>query len=225
MRFLVNLILMLFHSGGFLSKDDFALIIKNYILSQLKSKPVEVKVEVLSAPFDVPSGLRLELIPQAWAKPGGIKIFKFELYEKGRLKRRFIVQARVRTFDSVFVAVRALRSGEIISEDMFRKEKIETTFLKGNYVKNFTKVSGKRLRRFINAGDVLFYDSVEDIPLVRRGEKVRIEVVSRFVRVETTGVAKQDGWLGDKIKVFVNASRKTIEGEVSGKGTVRIYVE
>jgi flagella basal body P-ring formation protein FlgA len=210
-----------------ISEDEIIKLLRDYVKNELM-EGIDVQIEIRDIPDDIlvyKNKYELRVVPKPQLKLKGNRTFHMELYEDGRLKRKFIVQARVRTFDYVLIANRRIKQGEIISEGMFSVRKVETTFLRDDYVGKLSEILGKRLRKSIMAGEILFANYVEDIPLVKRGNKVRIQVISPVVKVETEGIAKQDGWLGDEIRVLNLSSKRVITAKVAGKDIVRIEIK
>ena len=81
---------------------------------------------------------------------------------------------------------------------------------------------GKVLRRTVRLGDVLDRSFVEEPSLVRRGEVVTIIAKRGALQLNATGVARDEGKLGDTIRIRNSASQREILCEVVAPGTVTV---
>jgi hypothetical protein len=57
---------------------------------------------------------------------------------------------------------------------------------------------------------------------VRAGDQVTVQSVSGALLVETTGVVRQRGVVGDQVNVYIPSTKKTVRAEVVDSGTVRV---
>jgi flagellar basal body P-ring formation protein FlgA len=70
---------------------------------------------------------------------------------------------------------------------------------------------------------VIFTDkNVNNPPLVRKGERVRLLVRESGAMVEVDGIAKENGSLGDRIRVRSELNQKLVTGFVCGEGQVNL---
>lgn len=159
----------------------------------------------------------------------GYQTFKIKVCSNGDCKEMF-VQAFVRTFENVLLARKDLKRGEVMESnekifDSFSIEKIETTFLRDDFVSDARAILGKKVRKLIKKGEIIFESYFEDLPLVKAGERVRVIAKIGNVKVETFGIAKGDGKLNDFIRVLNPASGKLIDARVVDKGVVEVEIE
>jgi flagella basal body P-ring formation protein FlgA len=81
---------------------------------------------------------------------------------------------------------------------------------------------GHRLRNPVGAGHTLTRMDLEPIPLVNAGDRVRLELVWGPLAITSEALARSYGPLGERIRLELPATRKTVFGVVTGPGTVRI---
>jgi len=79
-----------------------------------------------------------------------------------------------------------------------------------------------RARRGVGAGQVIMADEMEPMPLILRGDQVRLVYEGRKIRLTLMGEAISDGAPGGKITVKNPKSTREIMGVVRDKGTVVI---
>ncbi len=159
----------------------------------------------------------------------GYQTFKVKVCSNGDCKE-MLVQAFIRTFENVLLARRDLKRGEVMESsekifDSFLIEKIETTFLKDDFVSEARVILGKKVRKLIKKGEIIFESYFEELPLVKAGEKVKVIARTGNVKVETFGIAKADGKLNDFIRILNPTSGKLFDAKVVNRGVVEVEIE
>lgn len=70
----------------------------------------------------------------------------------------------------------------------------------------------------------LLSTQVEKIPDIRRGDTVKVELISRGLRVSTYGVAQEPGYLTNKIRILTKTSKKELVGKILDSGLVEVML-
>ena len=83
---------------------------------------------------------------------------------------------------------------------------------------------GKRMVRSVRRGTPIYGELVEEVPVVRRGDRVTLLLEAGALSIMALGQAKEDGILGQKIAVLNLDSKKVIYGEVADASTVRVHI-
>lgn len=109
--------------------------------------------------------------------------------------------------------------GTVITADMLEIQRRERRLVRGTIVQDPTTVLGSRNKRSFNVGQII---SLQDLCLVCRGDIVTIQISNNGLSVTATGVAQQDGTLGDTITVRNQQSGRNIQTEVVGVNQVRV---
>jgi flagella basal body P-ring formation protein FlgA len=89
-------------------------------------------------------------------------------------------------------------------------------------LRNKGEAAGKRALRSIDAGQLVERKMLEDPPLVKKGERVRIEASGGQIRVTALGRVLQDGRAGEQVRVMNLMSGKEIYATVTGAGAVAV---
>jgi flagella basal body P-ring formation protein FlgA len=84
------------------------------------------------------------------------------------------------------------------------------------------EIAGKRVRRGLRAGDVIWASALEKEKAVRRGESVQVHVGEGAFEVTLNAVAQQDAFIGDVVSLKNSKTNRLLTGEVVGQGEVEL---
>jgi len=139
--------------------------------------------------------------------------------DHGEVVKKVRLVARLKSYATVAVARRDIRRDEAISAGDVDMRRVEVTRLR-DFCTSLSDVSGTQAKKSVKAGTVLTGSSIRPVYVVKRGDKVNIEIRSGTMNVKTTGIARENGGCGDSIKVFVDMSKTVITGEIVDAETV-----
>lgn len=221
------IILLQAPSSGFSEKLKNEIV--NYLTKKFSDRQVEYLVELKSKFTNFGNFENCDVkVIQGPDDFRGYQTFKVKVSGKDGSKE-FFVSALLRTFENVVVARRDLNRGEVVDSvrvfDLFSFERIETTFLKDGYLCNVSGVYGKKLKKAVRRGEIVFESYFDVLPLVKGGETVRVIAKVGNVKVETMGIARSDGHLNEIIMVVNPRSGKLFPGKVVRKGVVAVEIE
>lgn len=149
--------------------------------------------------------------------------FRFVVSGAGaRILQQVEAQAVVEHFARVPVAIKLIlpRDGAAMEQIAYVYERRNMAGIKGRI---FEPGNGSwRARRGVGAGQVIMADDMEPMPLILRGDQVRLVYEGRAVRLSLLAEAVTDGAQGGKITVKNPRSSREIVGVVRDKGTVVI---
>ncbi len=123
-------------------------------------------------------------------------------------------------FQNVLVAKKRVRSREQTSQLDFTIERVEVNKVIGNPVKDFAPLDGMQASKTISKGKILTEEMLEPIPVVRRGERVKILYKSNSLKVEAYGIARKDAIEGEMVEVKNTDSGQKIYGRAASDGVV-----
>jgi len=134
------------------------------------------------------------------------------------------VTLAVRRFAPVLVAARAIALHEAPLADDIRLERRETTLMGRGILSDPDWLLGKRTRRIVGEGSVLFESMFEEAPAVLHGQQLTLRVLAGSVTLTLPVVARQDGRLGESISVQKVGSSERLMARVASERTVEIVV-
>lgn len=153
---------------------------------------------------------------------GAVKL-EVDVIAGGKPSQTIPLDVQVSMFRRVIVARRAINQNAPLREVDVEPRRLSFTRLTGIGVKDAALVVGQRAKRFIPAGTMIDPTLLEAVPLVKRGEFVRVISVAGPIRVVISGTAVQSGFLGDTVSVrAVDNKRLEFDAVVVGPGQVQI---
>lgn len=118
----------------------------------------------------------------------------------------------------VLIAARDVNRGERVSQ--LRTDDVAFSSVKPGFLQQTDQLAGYIASRKISAGTVINEDLLKKAGVLHRGQPVNIVVQSESVLLSTTGVALENGYINDVIRVKKENGR-TIKCRVINEGEVR----
>ena len=200
---------------------------KEYLLSKLSRPESEIIIESDRPPMDklLPANggdIRWEISQiDANKDRGNVQlIVRISIDEKQYLKMP--VFFTIRTYEDIAVPNKKIDRHEILAMDDLVIKRMETTKLAGVTFDNIEDLIGKRAIRPILPNIPITAEMIDNPPLIRKGDFVKVSVQSGNLHVVTKGVAKEDGYWGKVIRIKNIDSNKELYGKVEDSTTVKI---
>ena len=118
------------------------------------------------------------------------------------------------------VLTRAVQRGEVVSLRDFAVEEVPAAQARG--VITAKEAAGLEARRTLREGMPVRASDLAEPRLVKRGEPVKITLREGALTISAIGRALGDGALGERVRVFNEATNQTLDGVVESAGVVRI---
>ncbi len=134
------------------------------------------------------------------------------------------VPAHIKIFANVIAAAQPLLRGSEISATDIIFVRQELSQLRSGYFIKTESVIGKVLTQNLSAGHAITPKRVKAAFLVRRGEKVTIEVSIGTLKVRGKGEALKDAARGELVSVRNSQSKRIVQGIVTKPGTVNVQM-
>ncbi len=201
-------------------------IIDHYLEQNKTNLPkaaIQFIPSVLPMPFIIPMGaLTYQVIPSDPTILGSSRIaIIFKVDDK--VVKNMSVRGRIEAIGEVVVAAVPLRKGTILQANQLRLKRMDLGELQqpGSDPKNLI---GKRLTRSLRSGSPVLASMLESLPVIRRGEKVRIVIDAGAMQLSATGFSHNDGRIGDMVRVQNISSNKIIYCRVAAPGLVEVVL-
>ncbi len=216
--------IQIIRDGILIDKNRFQQILATYLSQNLDKLPkAEFRFASLRTPkpFILPTGnLTWEVIP---SKPQiiGSSSFSIIFKQDGKTIKSSTISGRLEALAEVVSAAVKLKKGTTITPNQLRLSKQNLVHLHNPFFDKSDLV-GMRTKRTILPGRVIDKQHIESLPMINKGELVKISVKTGTMQLTTSGIAKMDGRQGDIIRVENINSRKLIYCRVNGPGIVTV---
>lgn len=189
-----------------------------------RSLPAEATLRVVEVSrADIPPG-EIEFPISSLEPPSpverGVRMWRGSV--RYSTNRRTPVWARVEVSVSrqVVVAQRDLPANEAISAASVRLETSDGPLAAAQPASRLDDVIGKMPKRALRSGEAIPLDSLEEVPIVRRGESVGVEVICGRAVLKLEAIAERDARRGETLRLRNPVSGKTFVARMEGTKAV-----
>lgn len=130
----------------------------------------------------------------------------------------------IRVYEDIVTSNRKIERNGILTLDNMAINRVETTKLAGLTFVNKEDLLGKRAIRPILPNTPITLEIVDNPPVIKKGDFIKIFVQTGNLHVVTKGVAKEDGYLGKIIRIKNIDSNKELYGKVEDSSSVKIIL-
>ena len=207
-----------------ISQREMEQVLKSFLVKQSARLPgVELHFSSLTLPteFEIPKGrVEQQVIP---ANPGVIGSRHLTLLTRvdGQVVSNLSIPVELTALAKVVVAAADLQRGDLLSPDNVSQVAMDITRLK-QPILNPDDVYGKQLKRSLRLGQALQRNLVDFPPVVKRGDRVEIQLQHGALLLSAVGEARQDGQEGDTIRVLNSDSHREVLCQVQAPGRVSV---
>ncbi len=200
-------------------------VIHDYVKRELAGRAVDCQVALgdPQQPITVPSGtVDLQVSAARSEEPLGRRVFQIHLAVNGRFIKTVEATADVAAIVEVVVPVRSIKVDEEIAVDDVTTERLVLFDLKQPFATTPADVIGKAAIRPLPPQNAIRLTSVRRPFAVHKGDRVTIEARQGGLSIQTVGVTKSHGELGQTITVSNVDSGKDLRATVVAPGVVRV---
>ncbi|MFT4940073.1 MAG: flagella basal body P-ring formation protein FlgA [Paraglaciecola sp.] len=205
-----------------ISQEQLLSEAEEYVLSQLNpdsSNQVNVKVNPIDSRLSIPqcnSGLQFSASIESLNR--SIVTVKADCPDSNWYM--FLVVA-VTQMQSVVVISSAVSPGTVLTEDNIKVVEMNKKLLRRTTFADTQDVIGARVKRRTRAGRPV---DPNNLCFVCKGDSIVINAGSPGMQVKASGVALEDGNLGDTIFVRNSRSKKKIDAQVVSTNEVKVII-
>jgi flagella basal body P-ring formation protein FlgA len=200
-------------------------VIHDFVMRELAGRATDCQVALgdPQQPIAVPVGT-IDLQVSA-ARPDeslGRRVFQIHLAVNGRFIKTIDATADIAAILEVVVPVRSIKADEQIEAGDVTTERLVLFDLKQPFATNPADVIGKAAIRPLPPQNAIRLTSVRRPFAVHKGDRVTIEARQGGLSIQTVGVTKSHGELGQTIVVSNVDSGKELRATVVAPGVVRV---
>lgn len=127
-------------------------------------------------------------------------------------KARYLVELEVSVVTDIFISKKSFISGDYINKDFFIKKSVDiATYSDGDLlVFDINKADKSKFVKDFGAGEVLRWSGIKKIPLVVKGEELKIIIKKNRTTITIPCESMQDAYENEKIKVKLANKKEKI---------------
>lgn len=209
-----------------ISAAQFLTAVEDFLRGKADEAWTEFRVEPVRIPDRVsvsPGELRLTVTGDKEVYTPGPLTLRVMVALNGKEVRTVPVTVRLYIKAHVLIAQRPLGKFETIFSGDLATELREMR--PGEEAVRLPEPGKYRVTRALQQGEVVKRKDLQLVPEVVKGSKVSLTVTSGSLRLSLVGLAVEDGWLGDTIRVKNIDSNQIIMAKVTGAGQVEVSVK
>lgn len=188
-------------------------------------RDAQLRTKNAARDLDVPAPLeKLELRPVIERRElrAGDWNVPVQLWIDGELYQTVWQTFAVELWADVPALVRDVARGELLGPELVETRRVQLTGDALTGALDASALSGAVALRDLARGAAITARDVRRATLVTLGEPVTLEVRKGGITARSTVVCRQDGALGDKVKVATNDKSRELNAQVIGRSLVRI---
>jgi flagella basal body P-ring formation protein FlgA len=125
------------------------------------------------------------------------------------------------------IAVKRVHPGELLRDEWFTTQKVNVSSgtareFRGVLLAPDHEVSKLESVQTIMEGQFLTSSAVRNVPDIRRGDSVRIQLVNEGMTLTTSGIAQEPGYLNRQIRVLTTKTKRELLGQLQLDGIVEV---
>lgn len=125
------------------------------------------------------------------------------------------------------MVVRRVMPGEKLQNDQFETREINVASgtereFRGVILDQKTDITNLQSRQTLLEGQPLLSSAVERVPDVRRGDSVRVKIVSNGLTLSAQATASEPGYLNSTVRVLTAQTKRELTGKLISSGVVEV---
>jgi flagella basal body P-ring formation protein FlgA len=126
------------------------------------------------------------------------------------------------------IALRRIRPGERLEKSLFVQKEIDVSRgiareFRGIMIPRNTDLASLEARNTILEGAYPTTSGVVTIPDVRRGDAVKVRLLSGGLALVTQGIAQESAYLGRQVRVIASSTKAEVTGTLGENRTVEVH--
>ena len=169
-------------------------------------------------------GGELELVidtPVTLGKKGKFSLH-VDVWVDGVKQDRVNIKGRVAVYKSVAYAARSLKKGEVPTSTDVQFQTTDIFEIKDGYLETLGDVDQMALTVNIDKGDCLRRGIFKKVPVVKKGDVIKLVARKNRLAIVTLGICRQDGYENQPVMVENMNSGKLVRGLVKKNATVEV---
>ncbi len=122
----------------------------------------------------------------------------------------------------VVITTTELQRGDLIRQEDLRLEERDISRLHRGYLESLDKAIGKSVKQSIHHNQIITPSKISSPRAIKRNSRVTIISNSSAIQVRMTGIALENGSIGERIRVRNQSSKREIDAQIVAPGVVQV---
>ncbi|HMA62857.1 MAG TPA: flagellar basal body P-ring formation chaperone FlgA [bacterium] len=194
----------------------------------LKVNRKDIKFQIYHVPpitKESVEDLKVTITPQNQNLNPGYQRLKIKTWRNQQLQNSYSISMKVTVKIPVLLASEKIRYGQPITSDQVSLEKIEVD---RNLDKFFLSQPNQKdliSTQLIRKNEIIKKSMVKSRPDVKRGEQVKVHLISGAILIKTEGRIRKDCSIGESVQVTLESSRRSLRGQVKNPDLVVVNLQ
>lgn len=212
-------------AGGTLTSELMGKTIHTYLEGEWGRRVKDLQVAVLepSDPIGVPPGkVEVQVVPTPHEEGVGRRMFQIAVTAHGKPWKTIEVFADVTAMIDAIVLNRFVKPEEVIDASDLKMAQVRISQLAHPFITDRDEVVGKSAARPLPADTPLRAVFLKAPVVIKKGDRVMIEAKRGGLSIQTYGVTKSSGHVGQTIMVSNPDSGRELRAKIVAPGLVQV---
>jgi len=155
----------------------------------------------------------------------GYQTLWVKLKKSSRQIKKFPVSLEISIEQQVLVCVQKIERHASIHPQMLTLEHQRIDENWHLLLRSIDEIEGMESKRVLRRGTVLTKNLLRPVPVIHRGDVVKVQIETASLLLSSPAVAKGDGGIGETVLVESKPGGKKLKGQIKGPGLVTISQE
>lgn len=160
------------------------------------------------------SNLQVTLEAQGHRIKPGYQTLKLKTWKNQQLQKTYRVTLKVIISKPVLIATKKIPYRGIINSDNTKLKKVKISSDIDDYLSESDLDSELISKQLVRKDEIVFKSLTKQMPDVKRGDQVKIHLISGNILIKTKGRVRRDCRIGDEVQVTLKKTRKRMKGEL-----------
>lgn len=205
---------------------------------QAKYENAEIKLINLDALAENPSFISdqdIQAVNLVEDKPGGIAVFKIKGIKEdsarpGKLREvTQVIQLPFEAWVKTLISKNRIQPNQKLKRSDFKLGTVNVAQglpreYRGIIAREDASVENSESKQTIFEGQFLTVSAIRKQPDIRRGDSVKINLISGELVLSTQGVAQEPASIGDRVRVITGKTKREVVGKLAGDQSVEVRI-
>lgn len=194
----------------------------------LKVSRNDIKLQVYHTPpitKESVKNLKVTITPQSQSLNPGYQRLKIKTWRNQQLQNSYSISMKVTIQIPVLLASKKIRFGESITPDKTSLKKIEIDRKLDKFFLSQPQQKNLISTQLIRKNEMIKKSMVKQKPDVKRGDQVKVHLISGAILIKTEGRIRRDCSIGESVQVTLESSRRSLRGQVKNPDLVVVNLQ